>query len=61
MLYKEKSDTITSTNIAVTHAKFFDYINEIDIRNNTNFIEVFPEMKEFYEICKSKRANLIIG
>jgi hypothetical protein len=47
--------------MAVNRAKFFDFINEMDKRNNTNFIEVFPEMKEFYEICKSKRANLIIG
>jgi hypothetical protein len=58
ILYRSKNQ---DQDMTVNRAKFFDFINEMDKRNNTNFIEVFPEMKEFYEICKSKRANLIIG
>ena len=58
ILYRSKNQ---DQDMAINRAKFFDFINEMDKRNNTNFIEVFPEMKEFYEICKSKRANLIIG
>jgi hypothetical protein len=47
--------------MAVNRAKFFDFINEMDQRNNTNFVDVFPEMKKFYEMCKNNRNNLIIG
>jgi organic radical activating enzyme len=59
MLYKEKSDVVTSTNIAVTRAKFFDYINEIDIRNDSDFLEVFPEFRDFYIECKNARDTII--
>ena len=44
----------------ITHprAEFFDFINTKDRRDGTNFLEVFPEMTEFYEECK--QANKII-
>ena len=44
----------------ITHprAEFFDFINTKDRRDGTNFLEVFPEMTEFYEECK--QANEIV-
>ena len=44
----------------ITHprAEFFDFINTKDRRDGTNFLEVFPEMTEFYEECK--QANKIV-
>ena len=33
-------------------AKFYDYVNISDKRNNTNFLQTFPEMEQFYNSCK---------
>ena len=44
----------------VHRAKFFDFINEMDKRNNTSFIEVFPEMKEFYDECIRMKNKIIV-
>lgn len=41
-------------------AKFYDFVNDIDRRYGRNFLEVFPEMAEFYEKCK-KAKELIIS
>jgi len=30
---------------------FYNWFNEFDRRRNTNFLETFPEMKSFYELC----------
>lgn len=40
-------------------AKFCDYINEIDTRNNTDFLEVFPEYRDFYINCKNSKEKFI--
>jgi hypothetical protein len=45
---------------ALIYAKFHDYINEIDTRNESDFLEVFPEYRDFYIMCKNKRENLIV-
>ena len=34
------------------------YINEIDRRRNTNFLETFPEFDEFFSVCKKARENV---
>ena len=31
---------------------FYEWIQQYDKRRNVNFLEVFPQMKEFYEECK---------
>ena len=31
---------------------FFMFIDEYDIRRKLNFVDTFPELKEFYKICK---------
>lgn len=36
-------------------AKFYDFVNEIDHRRNTNFLETFPEMEQFYLECKDSK------
>lgn len=40
-------------------AKFYDYINEMDKRRGTDFLTVFPEMKNFYEVCKLAKESYI--
>jgi hypothetical protein len=31
---------------------FAIFVDEHDRRRGTNFLETFPELKEFYELCK---------
>jgi len=33
-------------------SSFYEFVNEYDIRRNTNFLEYFPEMTDFYNLCK---------
>lgn len=47
-----------SVDTKINRAKFYDFVNEIDRRNNTNFLEVFPEMKDFYELCKRMKIEI---
>lgn len=35
---------------------FIAFVDEHDIRRNTNFLETFPELKEFYNNVKSRRG-----
>lgn len=37
-------------------ADFIAFVDEHDIRRNTNFLETFPELKEFYNNVKSRRG-----
>jgi hypothetical protein len=32
---------------------FYKFVNEHDKRRGTNFLETFPEYKEFYDSCKN--------
>ena len=44
--------------LVTERAKFFDFVNEIDRRSGKNFLEVFPEMTEFYMKCKDANNYL---
>lgn len=35
---------------------FYNWFTELDRRRNTNFIETFPEMKNFYYLCRNNYA-----
>ncbi len=39
---------------AWNRADFYRFFAEHDRRRNTNFLEIFPEMKEFWELCKKE-------
>lgn len=50
-----QKDNKNSESSIVNRAKFYDFVNDADKRHGTNFLEVFPEMTEFYkkaEDCK---------
>jgi hypothetical protein len=34
---------------------FYNWFTELDKRRNTNLLEIFPEMKGFYNLCKTIR------
>lgn len=38
-------------------AQFYEFVNEIDLRRKTSFLETFPEMQRFYYECKQSRTN----
>ena len=46
-----KDNTTSNTNIANSRVKFVDFITEYDKRRNTSFLEAFPEMQEFFDVC----------
>lgn len=39
-------------NLEQKKADFYRFFNEYDKRHNTNFVDVFPELKAFWEECK---------
>ncbi len=41
-----------SEKFLINRAKFYDFVNEIDRRQNKNFLEIFPEMSGYYEKCQ---------
>ena len=51
---KDSDDTI------LNRAKFYEFVNKIDDRSGSNFLETFPEMKEFYNLCRSMRSSDLI-
>lgn len=56
VLHFTKNNSETSELFLEYRAKFYDFVNEIDKRHKKNFLETFPEMKNYYEFCQ--QANL---
>lgn len=38
-------------------AEFYDFVNHFDKIENRSFVNVFPEMADFYTLCKTERLN----
>jgi hypothetical protein len=55
---RNSDETSTNGNTAVNRANFYRYVNEYDIRRDTNFLETFPEYIEFYNLCKLEHLKL---
>tara|TARA_B110000305_G_scaffold48846_1_gene52504 strand:- start:6592 stop:7944 length:1353 start_codon:yes stop_codon:yes gene_type:complete len=45
-----------NTNVGADRFRFVQFINEYDRRRNKNFLEVFPEYKEFYKLCENSNV-----
>ena len=41
-----------SKNYNIQRKNFALYVDQLDKRRNTNFLKIFPEYKEFYNLCK---------
>lgn len=39
-------------------AQFYDFVNEMDRRRGTNFVKTFPEMSDFYDVCREANKNI---
>jgi organic radical activating enzyme len=48
----------SSSVVDINKAKFYDFVNQIDLRRNKNFLQVFSEMKDFYNQCKILREQI---
>ena len=57
IFYKRKMNP-SRKDIDIQRAGFYDFVNDLDKRNGTNFLEVYPEMEEFYNLCKSTKETL---
>jgi len=42
-------------------ADFYNWFSEYDVRRNVNFLETFPEMEGFYNLCKQTKDELEIA
>jgi len=51
VLYYQKNNK-TEERETINRAKFYDFVNDADKRHGSNFLEVFPEMTEFYNEAK---------
>lgn len=56
--YETDNGMTTNVEIANMRARFASFIEEYDRRRNTNFLTVFPELSEFYDICKHVKNDL---
>jgi hypothetical protein len=43
--------------VTIQRADFFRFFNEHDKRRETNFLNTFPEMREFWDQCKYYAIN----
>jgi organic radical activating enzyme len=54
----EVEDKNVPTDTLVNRAKFYDFIIDIDARHNQNFLETFPEMTEYWGLCKDAKNTI---
>jgi hypothetical protein len=52
---KKNDDRDNEDFIIKERAMFYDFVNTLDSRNSTSFIETFPEMSDYYELCKTAK------
>jgi CII-binding regulator of phage lambda lysogenization HflD len=43
-------------NVNEDRFRFVQFVNEYDRRRNKNFLEIFPEYKEFYKLCENSNV-----
>jgi hypothetical protein len=57
--YNSKNDLEGNKDFTLNRAKFYDFVNDLDRRYGTNFLEVYPEYTEFYNICKAMKQKVV--
>lgn len=55
---QRKQEVVADSKLNVHRAMFYDFVNEKDRRDNTNFLETFPEMADFYALCKATKERV---
>jgi hypothetical protein len=51
----------TSSDPKIAHGRstFYQFVNKYDIRRGKTFLETFPELTEFYNVCKLEFEKLV--
>lgn len=57
--YNSNNDTDDNEAFVVNRAKFYDFVNDLDQRYGTTFLDVFPEMENFYNVCKAMKKRVM--
>lgn len=59
LYYNKKLDLDRDSDekIRENRAAFYDFVNEIDRRRGTSFLDTFPEMADYYAVCATARAE----
>lgn len=52
----ETSDA--TAEISLPRSRFYQFINEHDRRRGTDFLKIFPEMKDFYYVCEKEYQKI---
>ena len=55
--WMEQGDNLPQEKIKRDRADFFKFFSEHDARRGTNFLETFPEMEDFWELCFEAAIN----
>jgi organic radical activating enzyme len=55
--WMREGSKLDSNYVIMQRADFFRFFNEHDKRRDTNFLNTFPEMKEFWEECRYHAQN----
>lgn len=55
---KNQLDREEGQDILMNRAKFYDFITQNDQRRNLNFVETFPEMADYFELCRISKEKL---
>ena len=50
--WMEQGDNLPIEKVKRDRADFYKFFSEHDLRRGTNFLETFPEMEDFWELCK---------
>jgi len=56
---KTRDDQDSRYDILENRAKFYDFVNSMDARRGTDFLETFPEMADFYELCREGKESWV--
>ena len=54
---RNPDETTTNDSIAFKRIKFANFIKQYEKRNNVNFVETFPEMQRFLDVCETEKQK----
>jgi hypothetical protein len=55
---KNEPEVDQHEHVVIERAKFYEYTLYIDSISKTKFLDVFPEMENFYNVCKAAKDNM---
>jgi hypothetical protein len=58
---KNRPEREAGHDIIKGRAEFYEYIDKMDLRRNTDFLKTFPEMTDFFKICNDSRDICVLN